>query len=74
MAACAVEAVSVGEPIGRRLRHQITRGQRFELADGVGVHRHRRMAPRLAQCPVLCEELDIGDTTATLLEVETVGA
>ncbi len=28
------------------LRHQIRRGHRFELADGVGVHRHRRVLPR----------------------------
>ena len=43
---------------------------RLELADGIGEHRDRRILCRPAQCPVLRQELDVGDAARILLDVE----
>src|SRR6185437_5148053 len=64
-----VRTVGGGEHIDGRLRYEIRRSDRFELADGVGEHRHGRVVPGPLQRPVLREELDIGDPAGILLEV-----
>ena len=49
--ALAIPSIGVGQHVHGGLRHQVGRGHRFELADGVGEHHHRADACRRAAAP-----------------------
>ena len=73
MHALPVQAIRAREHVHRPLRHEVGRCEAFELADVVGKGHELGMALRPEQRPVLRQELDVGDATRVLLEVELGG-
>src|SRR5215469_2873915 len=68
----AVRTVGCRQPVNARLRDEVRRRYRLQLADRVREERNGGVLGRPAQCPVLGEELDVGDAAPVLLDVEVL--